>query len=149
MKQLTTTLTLLALCSACGGLEDDLTASTSDEASFKTTSPQRDQLIRDFGMDGDLCFAGQREVMCVSADRRTPLSVGDAVGGSLSLCAETQRGRVSCGEPDVQAYWCGLGGCICQNYADCWKLAVEKDCTVHPIPCAGCPVVTGVCTPGQ
>ena len=51
---------------------------------------------------------------------------------------------------DVQSeYNCGLAGCTCWGYADCTNMAVKEHCTVKVVPCAGCPVIVGTCTPGQ
>ena len=45
-------------------------------------------------------------------------------------------------------YNCGFGGCVCVTYADCWRLALEKSCTVRPLPGPAGPFV-GTCIPGQ
>lgn len=46
-------------------------------------------------------------------------------------------------------YNCGLAGCTCWGYADCTNMAVKEQCTVKVVPCAGCPVIVGTCTPGH
>jgi hypothetical protein len=135
---------------ACGGLEPELALAT-EEAALRELSPS-DHFIRDYGINGDACFLpspGSQQIQCVSADRRSPMAIGDAVPKPGDLCNRTSTGGLTgCQADDPEPYICAFGVCGCSGYQDCLDLSVEQLCKVHLVPCEGCSEVYGVCTPG-